>query len=150
MTLVTAGLMSRSDAMLLVQATLEACDARGEKAAAVISDPDGNMRAALSSEGMVTIGIRSTTRKTASVLKWRLSTHALRDRAAADAAFAAEFGKDERYYFSPGGLPLYRGDQFVGVLAVGGGHQLDEECALDALKSLPWVKTSPATPGGQK
>ena len=140
---VSASLISRADALTLVRRSIEACEVRGEKAAASVTDADGNLRAALTADGMNTIGIRSVGRKTATVLKFRVPTRALRERAAADAAFAAEFGKDERYYFSPGGLPIYRNGTFVAVLAVGGGHALDEDCALDALRDVPWARTTP-------
>ncbi len=140
---VSPALISREDATLLVRRSIEACAVRGEKAAAQVTDADGNLRAAMTADGMNTVGIKSIARKTATVLRFKVSTKALRERAAADPAFAAEFGKDERYYFSPGGLPLYRGNALVAVLAVGGGHQLDEECALNALKGLPWAKTAP-------
>ncbi|MBC2665395.1 heme-binding protein [Novosphingobium flavum] len=135
---IAANLITRDEALGLVRDSVMACDKRGERAAAVVTDVNGVMRAAVSTEGGNTIGLTSTARKTAAVLRFRMSTRALREKAAADAAFAAEFGKDERYYFSPGGLPLFRGGQFVAVLAVGGGHAIDEECALDALSRTQW------------
>jgi uncharacterized protein GlcG (DUF336 family) len=92
---------------------------------------------------MNAIGITSSGRKTLTVMTFKASTRALRERLATDKAFAEGPGKDARYYFSPGGLPLFRGDRFVGVLAVGGGHALDEECALEALAAVPSLKTLP-------
>jgi uncharacterized protein GlcG (DUF336 family) len=140
--IVSAELISRADAQKLVQRSLESCEKRGFKAAAIVTDTEGHMRAALSSDGMNPIGIASAGRKTATVMNFKLSTHALRDKVAADPAFAAQYGKDERYYFSPGGLPLFRSGKFVAVLAVGGARTEDEACALDALKMVPWAKTS--------
>jgi uncharacterized protein GlcG (DUF336 family) len=143
MEVVSAQLISGADAQLLVTESVAACTRRGEKAAAFVTDANNHLRAALTSDGMVTVGISSAGRKTATVLEFKASTRALRDRLATDKVFAEGPGKDKRYYFSPGGLPLYRGGKFVAVLAVGGGHQLDEDCALDALKKLPWAKTTP-------
>jgi uncharacterized protein GlcG (DUF336 family) len=139
---VISNLITRDEAIALARGSAEACDKRGERAAAVVTDAAGVMRAAVSSEGGNTIGVTSTARKTAAVLRFRLSTRALREKAAAEPAFAAEFNKDDRYYFSPGALPLYRNGQFVAVLAVGGGHAIDEECALDALRGTPWKTTA--------
>jgi len=140
---VSGELISSVDALLLVTGSVAACAARGEKAAAFVTDTDNHLRAALSSDGMHPIGIASAGRKTATVLAFGASTRVLRERLTTDPAFAAGPGKDPRYYFSPGGLPLYRGGKLVAVLAVGGGHALDEACALDALKAVPWATTTP-------
>lgn len=142
-TLVDPALISRADALTLVVKSVEACEARGQHAAAYVTDADGHQRASLSSDGMNPIGLRSAGRKTATVMFFKQTTHSLRDKAAADPAFAAQYGKDDRYYFSPGGMPLYREGKFVAVLAVGGGRTIDEDCALEALKSVPWAKTAP-------
>jgi uncharacterized protein GlcG (DUF336 family) len=75
------------------------------------------------------------------VLAFRTSTRALQARAAGDTGFAAQYGHDLRYHFSPGGLPLYKAGKFVAVLAVGGGRTIDEDCAIGALKVLPWATT---------
>jgi uncharacterized protein GlcG (DUF336 family)/phosphatidylethanolamine-binding protein (PEBP) family uncharacterized protein len=146
---VSASLISRADALMIAQRSIEACERQGEKAAAFVTDANGHLRAALTSDGMNEVGLRSVGRKTATVMNFKTSTHALRDRAAADPAFAAQYSKDERYYFSPGGMAIYRGDHFVAVLAVGGGHAVDESCALEALALLPWARTTPTSSGAQ-
>ncbi|MDB6009254.1 MAG: hypothetical protein JWL65_1504, partial [Gammaproteobacteria bacterium] len=89
------------------------------------------------------IGLRSASLKTATVLKFKASTRSLQERLKSDAAFAEEYGKDTRYFYHPGGVAIYRDGKFVAVLAVGGGHDKDESCALEALKLLPWAKTNP-------
>jgi uncharacterized protein GlcG (DUF336 family) len=140
---VSADLITRVEAIKIVEASLAACERRGEKAAAFVTDADGNLRAALSSDGLNPIGLRTATLKTASVLEFKASTRALADRLKSDPEFAAKYGNDSRYFFHPGALPIYRNGKFVAVLAVGGGHDQDESCALEALKELPWARTAP-------
>ena len=136
-------LISRADALRLVSASLEYCERQGEKAAAYVTDANGNLRAALSSDGLKPIGLRSVPLKTAAVLQFRASTKILADRLKTDPNFAAEYANDPRYLFHPGAMPIYRAGKFVAVLAVGGGHDKDESCALAALKRLSWATTIP-------
>jgi uncharacterized protein GlcG (DUF336 family) len=140
---ISADLITRADALKIADASIAACERQGEKVAAMVSDADGFLRAALSSDGSNPIGLRSASLKTATVLKFKASTRSLQERLKSDAAFAEEYGKDTRYFYHPGGLPIYRDGKFVAVLAVGGGHDKDESCALEALKLLPWAKTNP-------
>ena len=140
---ISADLITRADALKIADASISSCERQGEKVAATVTDADGYLRAALSSDGANPIGLRTASLKTASVLKFKVSTRALQERLKSDAAFAKEHGKDEQYFYHPGGVPIYRGGKFVAVLAVGGGHDKDESCALEALKLLSWAKTTP-------
>jgi uncharacterized protein GlcG (DUF336 family) len=140
---VSADLITRADALKIVDASIASCERQGEKVAAMVTDANGYLRAAMSSDGLNPVGLRSANLKTATVLKFKASTRSLQERLKSDAAFAKEDGKDERYFYHPGALPIYRDGKFVAVLAVGGGHDKDESCALEALKLLPWAKTTP-------
>lgn len=140
---VSAELITRADALRIADAAIASCERQGETAAAFVTDADGHLRAALSSDGLNAIGLRTATLKTAAVLRFHVSTRALEERLKADPAFAAQYGNDQRYFYHPGAVPIYRDGRFVAVLAVGGGHAKDESCALEALKLLPWAKTAP-------
>lgn len=140
---IAADLITRADALKVVDGSLAACERLGETAAAFVTDVDGNLRAALSSDGGNPIGLRTATLKTAAVLQFKSSTRALAERLKSNPAFAAQYGNDPRYFFHPGALPIYRDGKLVAVLAVGGGHDKDESCALEALKLLPWARTAP-------
>jgi len=129
---VSADLITRANALKLVEASLASCERQGEKIAAIVTDADGHLRAALSSDGTHPIGLRSAALKTATVLQFKASTILLAERLKTDAAFAEKYGKDDRYMFHPGALALYRDGKFVG-----GGHDKDESCALEALKLVP-------------
>lgn len=136
-------LITGADALRAAQAALAACSARGLPATAVVTDADGWERVRLSDDKAVSIGLGSASRKVATVLEFRQSTGDLQARAASDKVFADTHGKDQRYYFSPGGFPLYRGDRFVGVLAVGGARTTDAECAQAGIRALAWATTRP-------
>ena len=140
---ISADLITRADALKIADASIAACERQGEKAAAIVTDADGYLRAALSSDGLDPVGLHTANLKTASVLEFKVSTRALLQRLDSDAAFAKKYGKDPRYFYHPGAVPIYRNGKFVAVLAVGGGHDKDESCALEALELLPWAKTSP-------
>jgi uncharacterized protein GlcG (DUF336 family) len=140
---ISADLITRADALKIADASIAACERQGEKTAAMVTDADGFLRAALSSDGLNPIGLHTANLKTVTVLKFKVSTRSLAERLKSDAAFAAEYGKDTNYFYHPGGLAIYRDGKFVAVLAVGGGHDKDESCALEALKLLPWAKTNP-------
>ena len=140
---ISPDLITLADALKIAEAALSSCERQHEKVAAFVTDADGNLRAALSSDGLNPIGLHTATLKTASVLQFKVSTRDLEQRLKSDPAFAAKYGNDTHYFYHPGALPLYRDGKFVAVFAVGGGHDKDESCALEALKLLPWAKTNP-------
>jgi uncharacterized protein GlcG (DUF336 family) len=140
----SAELISRADATQIAQAALRECAARGLPASVIVTDSAGHLRAAFSDDNAKLIGIVSSSTKVNSVVDFKLSTRALQTRAQSDKAFAEKYGKDERYHFSPGGLPIYKNGKFVAIIAVGGARNIDEECALAALKTLSWASTEPS------
>ena len=137
----SAELISRVDATQLAQAALKECAARGMPASVIVADSAGHMRAAFSDDNAKLVGIGSSMTKLNSVVEFKMSTRALQTRAQADKEFADKYGKDERYHFSPGGLPIYKNGKFVAIIAVGGARNIDEDCALAALKTLSWAST---------
>lgn len=137
---VSVELISRADALKIADAAVQACERQGETVAAFVTDADGYLRAALSSDGLNPVGFDTASRKTTSVLQFKMSTRALQERLKSEPTFAAQYGSDARYFFHPGGVPMYRSGKFVAVIAVGGGHDKDESCALEALRLLSWAR----------
>lgn len=135
--------ITQPDALALAQAAIQACKEQGMSVNVQVADADGHLRVALASENATLAGLVTAPQKIASVLAFHTSTRALQARGGSDPGFAEQYGKDARYHFSPGGLPIYRAGKFVAVIAVGGGRTIDEGCALEALKILPWAKVSP-------
>lgn len=142
-TLVSPALLTLAEARGLAGDTLTACAARKETVAVYVTDAEGHMRAALSADGLNVVGLTSVTRKTAAVLEFHQSTRALGARLESDPAFRDGAGKDPRFFFHAGALPLYRGGVFVGVLAAGGGHDQDEACALEAVSHQAALSVKP-------
>jgi uncharacterized protein GlcG (DUF336 family) len=151
-TALSAELISRAEATQIAVAALKECAARGQPASVIVADSAGHMRAAFSDDNAKVIGIGSSATKMNSVVDFKMSTRALQARAESDKEFADKYGKDERYHFSPGGLPIYKDGKFVAIIAVGGARNIDEECALAALKTLSWASTEPSgqSPAKQK
>lgn len=139
---IDAGQITQAEALAVAQAAIQACKAQGMSVNVQLADADGHLRVALASENATLAGLSTAPQKLAGVLAFHASTRDLQARLASDAAFAEQYGKDARYHFSPGGLPIYKAGRFVAVIAVGGGRTVDESCALEALKLLPWAKTS--------
>jgi uncharacterized protein GlcG (DUF336 family) len=134
--------ITQAEALALAQAAIQACKAQGMSVNVQVADADGHLRVALASENATLAGLVTAPQKIAGVLAFRASTRELQARLKADPGFAAQYGKDARYHFSPGGLPIYKAGKFVAVVAVGGGRTVDESCAIEALKLLPWASTS--------
>jgi uncharacterized protein GlcG (DUF336 family) len=134
--------ITQAEALSIAQAAIGACKSQGMSVNVEVADADGHLRVALASENATLAGIRTAPEKLASVLAFHASTRDLKDRLEKDPGFAAQYGKDPRYHFSPGGLPIYKAGKFVAVIAVGGGRTVDESCAIEALKLLHWAKTS--------
>ena len=127
----------------LSQDALATCAAKGEHATAVVMDADGFVRIVMSDDNAASVGLTSSMGKANAVLDFKISTRDAQQRLQSDAAFAAQNGKNPRYFFHPGGLPLYRAGKFVAIFAVGGGHDKDEDCAKAALAKVPDLTTQP-------
>jgi uncharacterized protein GlcG (DUF336 family) len=136
------GLITQAEALAIAHGAIQACKSQGMSVNVQVADADGHLRVALASENATLAGLVTAPQKVAGVLAFHASTRDLQARLASDPAFAAQYGKDPRYHFSPGGLPLYKAGRFVAVIAVGGGRTVDESCAIEALKLLPWARTA--------
>lgn len=137
--LISKDLITRVEAQRLVEAAITACARRGVPASALVLDANGAERAELSDDNTPLIGLITAEKKARAVLAFKTSTRGLMERIKADKAFADRYGGDGRYFFMPGGIPIYKHGKFVATLAVGGTHTQDETCALEALKTVPWA-----------
>ena len=139
--MISKDLIKRTEAQLLVQTAVDACAKLGTPASAMVLDANGAERAELSDDMTPLIGLITAGQKAQAVLAFKTSTSRLKERVQADKVFADQYGKDTRYFFVEGGIPIYKNGIFVAVLAVGGTHSHDEACALDALKTLTWASS---------
>jgi uncharacterized protein GlcG (DUF336 family) len=137
---IDANQITQAEALALAQAAIQACKAQGMSVNVQVADASGHLRVALASENATLAGLTTAPQKIASVLAFHTSTRDLQARLSKDPGFAEQYGRDPHYHFSPGGLPIYKAGKFVAVIAVGGGRTIDESCAVEALKLLPWAR----------
>ncbi len=135
--------MTRDDVARMTQAALDRCEALGQPATVSVVDAEGSLRATVTSDRARIVGIETSMIKIAAVLVFHASSRALQERAASDAVFAAQFGKDPRFLFYPGALPLYRKGALVGAIAVGGARENDEVCARAGLAAVSGTSERP-------
>jgi uncharacterized protein GlcG (DUF336 family) len=136
-------LLSFSDAMKAARAAMNACAKLKEPVSVAVVDADGFQRVQLTDDGALYIGILTAMQKARTVLALKTDTSRLQERAAADPNFAEEFSKERGYRLSPGGLPIYRGTEFRGAIAVAGSRHHEGGCALAGLHALRWASSSP-------
>ena len=144
------GLITRAEATRIAQSALEECARRKQPASVVVVDADGFQRTAFSDDNAKFIGLSTSRQKAASVLAFKVSSRVLQMRVQSDKQFADQFGKDDRYHFSAGGVPIYKDGKLVAVIAVGGARDIDEDCALAGLAALPWATTGQPGPSPSK
>lgn len=142
--LASPDLISLADATVMAQAALKACADGGLPTTVVIADANGFQRVALSDDNAKLIGVLHTRLKAAVVVDFKASSTELAQRLQSDAAFAEQYGKDSRYLFQPGGLPIYRDGKFVAVISVGGSGNINEECAYAGARAVSWARTEAA------
>jgi len=140
---ISPALLTRQQVNAMAQRALDACEKLGFPATVNIVDADGSLRATFSSDNARIVGLETAPQKTAAVLEFKTSSAALQKRLTTDPAFAAQYGKDKRFLFYPGGLPLFRDGKLVGAIAVGGARTNDEVCAREGLKAAIFDENKP-------
>jgi uncharacterized protein GlcG (DUF336 family) len=132
------------DATRMAQAAIADCAKRGQPTSVIVVDATGFQRIALSDDNAKFIGVAHNLKKVAAALAFKVSTQVLQTRAETDKQFAEQYGKDERYLFQGGGLPIYKDGKLVAAISVGGSGNLNDACAQAGVKALSWATTEPA------
>lgn len=145
--LASPDMITLADATRMAQATMQECAKRGQPTSVLVMDGNGFQRLLMSDDNAKHIGVVHIGFKAAAVLDFKASTAALRARLTSDKPgdkqFAEQYGKDPRYIFDPGALPIYRDGKLVAVIAVGGSGNFNEDCAQAGVKALSWATTEP-------
>ena len=126
-------------ALEAVQTAETACHAKGFKVTALIVDLHGALIALLSGDGASYKTPDFAGYKAATVLKFRVASRVISDRADNDPALAAELKADPKINAAHiGGLPITAGGQMIGAIAVSGapGGENDEACAKAGLDRI--------------
>lgn len=127
----------------IADAALAACAKRGHPITVLVLDQAGNTRILMTADNARKSGLDTASHKAAAVLAFGVSSKDLAVRVETDPAFSAKYGNDSRYNFHDGAIPLYIRSQMIGVLALGGAHGVDDQCAHDALAATPQVSSMP-------
>ena len=126
-------------ALEAVQTAEAACHARGYKVTALIVDNHGALVALLSGDGASYKTPEFAGYKAATVLKFRVASRVISDRADHDPALVAELQADPKINAAHiGGLPIMAGNEMIGAIAVSGapGGENDEACAKTGLDKI--------------
>ena len=126
------------------EAAQRACAAKGVKVSVLVTDSVGEPVVLLSGDGA---GVRSqliARTKAAIAIKYRMPSSEVALKAQTDPRLNAEAAADPNIgMLRGGGLPLIRGGEMIGAVAVSGGslgpthdHTLDEKCARVAMERL--------------
>ncbi len=131
-----------ADAIAAAQAANKACVAEGANVSVLVADSVGEPVVLLSGDGA---GVRSqliARTKVAIVIKYRMASGDVADRAQRDPRLTAEAAADPNIgVLRGGGFPVMHGGEMIGAVAVSGGTLggkvgLDEKCAKVAVQRL--------------
>jgi len=127
---------------LAIEAAVEAnrvCLGNTYKTTAEITDSAGVPVVVISNDGAAAITQRIAMSKIQAVLKYRMTSGEVADKAKTDAALAAEIKADPLIETArQGAIPVMAGPEMVGVFAVSGapGGDKDEVCARAGLAKI--------------
>ena len=118
-------------------AAVAACAANGHQVSALIVDSVGDPVVLLSGDGA---GLRSqliARTKVNTVIKYRMSSAAVAEKAKTDAGLEAELEADPDIGMARGGgVPIVVNGEFLGAFAVSGAFGPDEDCVQAALAKV--------------
>jgi uncharacterized protein GlcG (DUF336 family) len=118
-------------ALEAVQTAEATCHAKGYNVTALIVDYHGALIALLSGDGASYMTPDFAAYKAATVMKFRVASRVVSDRADHDPALVAELKADPKINAAHiGGLPIMAGGEMIGAIAVSGapGGENDEAC----------------------
>ena len=119
------------------RAAVAACAANGHQVSALIVDSVGDPVVLLSGDGA---GLRSqliARTKVNTVIKYRMSSEAVADKAKTDPKLEAEIEADPDIGMARGGgVPIVVDGEFLGAFAVSGAFGPDEDCVKAALAKV--------------
>ena len=121
-----------ASAMAAAQAALAACQAGGFKVSVLVVDSVGEPVVLLVGDGASPRTPAAARTKTATVIKYKMSSGAVLAKVATDAALAAEVKADPAIGVARlGALPIMSGGELIGAIGVGGAPagERDEDCA---------------------
>ena len=127
-------------ALEAAQTAQEACRAKGAQVSTLVADSGGTPVVLLTGDGVPPIMNMIAATKTATVLKFKVSSGEVMKRLESDPALAAQIKNDpEIGEVRQGGLPIVVGNELIGAIAVAGAFgpaDTDEICARAGLDRI--------------
>ena len=126
-------------ALEAAQTAVSTCAAGGNKVTALVVDYHGSLIALLSGDGASYKTPEFAGYKAATVMKFKVASRVISDKADKDPALAAELKADPKIGAAHiGGLPIVIDGQVIGAIAVSGsaGGDKDEGCAQAGLDKI--------------
>ncbi len=127
-------------AIVAAQDAIAICKANGFKVTALIVDAANDPVVLLSGDGVATVTQVYAKKKTAAVIKYKMSSAAVVEKTKTDPAFAAEIKADPNIGIAlAGAQPIMSGGELIGAFAISGAHtgDKDDACTIAALKNHP-------------
>jgi uncharacterized protein GlcG (DUF336 family) len=122
----------------LAVAAVEACKAKGGKVSVLVTDSMGIPIVLLSGDGAGERSQLITHTKAHTVVKYRMPSGAVSEKARTDPKLAKELSLNPNIGVARGGaFPLMIGGELIGALAVSGFTGEDENCAKEAMAKVP-------------
>lgn len=122
----------------LALAAVESCKARGGIVSALVTDSAGVPVVMLSGDGAGERGQLITLTKAQTVVKYRMASGEVRQKALTDPQLAKEIALDPTIGAARrGALPLIHDGELIGVISVAGLDGENDNCAREAMQKVP-------------
>lgn len=122
-------------ALQAAQTALNSCAAQGYKVAVAVTDSNGDLKAALSPDGVEPNRVYMALHKDVTVAAFKMSTLDLRKKIATDPSLMAQVKPNMALL--PGGLPIMKNGQLVGAIAASGATaDIEEDCGKAGIAKI--------------
>jgi uncharacterized protein GlcG (DUF336 family) len=122
-------------ALEAAQAAMASCEADGYRVAVAVTDSVGKLKVALAPDGVANNRVYMALRKDVTVVGFKMSTLALRQKIEADPSVMAQVKPN--MVLLPGGIPIMKGDALVGAISASGATAYEEEkCAQAGVQKI--------------
>jgi uncharacterized protein GlcG (DUF336 family) len=125
-----------SVALVIAQATLESCAAKGYAVSAVVVDHAGATIVAVRGDNAAAHTMENARRKAYTAMSFKLSTTAYAKRFADNNPVVLQQVTLPNVIAIPGGLPIIVGDEVVGGVGASGSPGVDEPCVQAGLDKV--------------
>ena len=117
------------------EAAVKSCADDGYIVTVAITDAAGQLKAALAPDGARSNGVYMAMHKAVTVVGFKISTLELRAKIERDPSLMAQVKPNMSLL--PGGMPIFKGDRFIGAIATSGASAyVEEKCAAAGIEKV--------------